>query len=180
MRTWVLAAVAAAGAAVAGCGAPAEPTGGRPDVNPDEITVTDATFATLDAAIKAHKGDVVLVDFWATWCGPCVESFPHLVKLHRKYADRGLRCVSVSLDDKAGSDARVLGFLRDKRAGFQNFQWKVWKQEGDDLERHFNYGGFIPHMVAFNRAGERVWDSNSQRLSDAAKEELVKYLLAAN
>jgi thiol-disulfide isomerase/thioredoxin len=44
------------------------------------------------------EGKVVLVDFWATWCGPCKRSIPHLIKLHEEYADQGVVVLGVSLD----------------------------------------------------------------------------------
>ncbi|MBQ7988150.1 MAG: TlpA family protein disulfide reductase, partial [Bacteroidaceae bacterium] len=40
----------------------------------------------------------VLLDFWASWCGPCIASFPHMRQLHGQYKDRGLRILGVSLD----------------------------------------------------------------------------------
>jgi peroxiredoxin len=45
------------------------------------------------------KGTVVLIDFWASWCGPCRRNNPHLVKLYKKYHEKGLEILGVSLDE---------------------------------------------------------------------------------
>ena len=48
------------------------------------------------AQLSALKGKVVLIDFWAVWCGPCIATFPHLQHLHKKYAERGLVVIGVT------------------------------------------------------------------------------------
>lgn len=53
------------------------------------------------AKVPNTKGKVVLVDFWASWCGPCKASFPALARLHQKYAARGLVIIGVGVDDDA-------------------------------------------------------------------------------
>jgi thiol-disulfide isomerase/thioredoxin len=62
----------------------------------------------LQGALPNLKGRVVLVDFFASWCGPCRESFPVLQELHRKYADQGLVIVAVNLDRKKEDMDRFL------------------------------------------------------------------------
>jgi thiol-disulfide isomerase/thioredoxin len=57
---------------------------------------TDVDGAKVDLA--SHKGKVVLVEFWATWCPPCVASIPHLNSLVEKYGDRGFEIVGVNVD----------------------------------------------------------------------------------
>jgi len=47
---------------------------------------------------KQHREEVIYLDFWATWCGPCRDSFPWMKDMQEKYADRGLKVVAVSLD----------------------------------------------------------------------------------
>ena len=51
--------------------------------------------------LPAITGQVVLVDFWASWCAPCKASFPAMAKLHTDYASRGLIIAAVSIDEKA-------------------------------------------------------------------------------
>ncbi len=51
--------------------------------------------------LPATAGQVVLVDFWASWCAPCKASFPAMAKLHADYASRGLIIAAVSIDEKA-------------------------------------------------------------------------------
>ena len=50
-------------------------------------------------SLSGLKGKVVLLDFWATWCGPCEETIPHLVRLHGRKRERGLEVVGISVDD---------------------------------------------------------------------------------
>ncbi len=69
-----------------------------------EIPSPDCTFATLEGApaknLHAFQGDVVYVDFWASWCPPCVKSFPFLNQLEQEFKAKGLHVIGVNLDEK--------------------------------------------------------------------------------
>jgi peroxiredoxin len=51
--------------------------------------------------LKAQRGKIVLIDFWASWCPPCILEIPHLGKLQKQYGTRGFQVVGVSMDDSA-------------------------------------------------------------------------------
>lgn len=65
-----------------------------PDFTAKDINGNDFTLSSL-------KGKVVILDFWASWCGPCRASNPHMLELYKKYHDKGLEMVYVSDDDSA-------------------------------------------------------------------------------
>ena len=72
--------------------------------------------ATLDETreertLADYRGDVVLLNVWATWCGPCEAEMPSMQLLHESYADSGLRIVAVSIDDP-GSEPIIRDFVR--------------------------------------------------------------------
>lgn len=63
-----------------------------------EFSIADTTGKTWDA--EAMKGKLVLIDYWATWCGPCKAMFPIFDKLHAKYKGKDFELLSVSVDEK--------------------------------------------------------------------------------
>ncbi len=64
------------------------------------------------------QGQVVLLDFWATWCAPCVKSMPELQALHAKYAARGFSVVGVSIDEGKPALAKVKKFTSARRVTY--------------------------------------------------------------
>ena len=84
-------------------------------------TVTAIDAAGLRQQIVARKNKVVVVNFWATWCGPCIEEFPGLVSLQKKYRARGLDLVTVSFDDPKDVSGKVKPFLTKVGLGTGTF-----------------------------------------------------------
>jgi thiol-disulfide isomerase/thioredoxin len=58
--------------------------------------------------LQSLRGKVIYLDFWASWCGPCLKSFPWMNEMHRKYSDKGLVIVAVNTDEKRVNAARFL------------------------------------------------------------------------
>jgi thiol-disulfide isomerase/thioredoxin len=83
------------GSAVAGD--MARPTLARHHIN-QQATLSGITLAGTQYHISAHRGRVVLVDFWATWCPPCRSELPRLKSLYERYHEEGLDIIGVSLD----------------------------------------------------------------------------------
>lgn len=100
------------------------PTATAADTPSDAVKLVPVKYKDFLARIAANKkAKITVVDAWATWCGPCKENFPHLVDMHRKYADKGLVAVSLSLDefDNPKKIAEATAFLVEKKAKFANY-----------------------------------------------------------
>jgi len=72
-------------------------------------------LASASDDVKIDAGKVVYVDFWASWCVPCRQSFPWMSELMKKYGDKGLQIIAINVDkDRKAADK----FLKDNKAGF--------------------------------------------------------------
>src|SRR5262245_28281741 len=112
---------------------------------------TSGTAADILQAVRAPGAQVVLVNVWATWCIPCREEMPDLLRLRRDYKPRGLRLVLVSGDFSSDSDAAT-DYLRDLGVDFPTYI-----RSGNDMEfiNAFdpNWSGALPATFIYDRHG---------------------------
>lgn len=92
-----------------------------PEKAATEIRVQLLDEAGLRSLLGARKGRPLLVNVWATWCAPCVEEFPALVKIDSIYRKRGLDVATISIDFEDEVEGKVLPFLKRQRARMSNF-----------------------------------------------------------
>lgn len=121
---------------------PAAVTGPAPDIS-GKTTAGD-TFRLSD-----QKGKVVLVNFWATWCGPCRMEMPDLVALQKRFGPRGFTVVGVSADDGMALD-RLRAFVREAGLNYP----VLFAPSGAQA----NYGGVpaLPTSFLIDRQGNIV------------------------
>ena len=127
----------------------------------------------LAEAVAREKGHVVLVNFWATWCVPCREEFPDLVRLEKAYRSQGLRVIGVSTDFEK-QRAAVDKFLAAHRPDFPNYRKKSGGDDQEFIEKvDAKWGGELPFSVIFGPDGKKARVlSGKQSYSDFEREVL--------
>ena len=117
------------------------------------VQVEIAELPAIMAAIKAPGAQAVLVNVWATWCEPCREEMPDLVRFYRDHRAQGLRMVLISADDddQRAEVARVLGALR--------FDGQAFIKHGNDMTfidaLDPAWKGALPATFLFDAKGAR-------------------------
>lgn len=118
----------------------------------------------------------LLVNFWATWCDPCREEFPDLVKINSEYKPKGLDFITVSLDDLAEIKREVPQFLREMKATMPAYLLYVDDQAQAIGTISSEWGGGLPVTFLFDANGQVVYSHTGKIAPDELKEAINKVL----
>jgi thiol-disulfide isomerase/thioredoxin len=145
---------------------PAAPQGMTPE------RIYSSTFVDLDGRpqpLERWQGQVVVLNFWATWCPPCRAEMPEFVRVQAKYAARGFTFVGIALDerDPVAAFAKELGI---------NYPLLLGGVEGSGFAHALGSKGALPFSVILDRKGNIV-ATRLGTLSEAELEELLPGLL---
>lgn len=134
--------------------------------------VMDIKFTGLDGKetdLAKMKGKVVLIDFWATWCGPCIAELPNVLKAYEEYNDKGFEIIGISLDNAKDED-KLRTFVKDKKMNWPHaFDGQGWR---NSLAKKFGISS-IPATFLIGKDGKVVSTNlRGPALSKAVKKEL--------
>jgi thiol-disulfide isomerase/thioredoxin len=109
----------------------------------------------LQDIVGSQKGSVVLVNIWATWCAPCREEMPALVKVHREFRDKGFSLVLVSTDEVDLLRTRVQPMLKEFGVDFPSYIY-TGDEEALIAAMHPEWRGALPTSFLYDRNGNLV------------------------
>ena len=118
------------------------------------INTAQATGKPLD--LNPYKGKVVMVDFWASWCPPCKNSFPWLNKMARDKAAQGLVVIGVNVDENSADAKRFLAQIPAK--------FPIIYDPKGEYPSYYNIPG-MPSTIIFDRNGKRLYTHQGFRLT---------------
>jgi thiol-disulfide isomerase/thioredoxin len=129
-----------------------------------DLTLKDA--AGQKVRLRDLRGKPVLLNFWATWCGPCKAEMPILVQMEKEYESRGVLFIGASLDD-GKTKAQIPGFLAENQVTFP-----VWYGATADNLEDLKLGGAVPATVFLDAEGHVVARILGQARPEEVKERL--------
>ena len=118
-----------------------------PGVRAEDPAAAPEPRPAAEFAVADYAGQVVVVDFWASWCAPCRQALPWLNAMQAKYGEQGLQIVMINLDREAKAAAAMEGKIAPGIARFRDPQGElaeVWELQG------------MPSTYVYDRAGKQV------------------------
>lgn len=109
-----------------------------------------ADLAGHHQKLSALRGQIVVLSFWATWCGPCKEELPRLSQLSDTYRGKNVRFIAVSIDEKKDRP-KIEPYLEK-----QNIHLEVWVGGDSDLLGRYGLGDIVPATLILDPQGEVI------------------------
>ena len=111
--------------------------------------------AGLKNLVKERNGKILFLNIWATWCAPCVEEFPDLIKLARSYPESQVEVVGISADYPDEVESKILPFIRRQNVPFRIYVAKFDHQEDFINSVDSSWSGALPASLVFDARGKQ-------------------------
>lgn len=138
---------------------------------PPKVTQIDASG--LKEVLKP-KGRPLLINFWATWCGPCREEFPDLVKIGADHKDK-IDLITISLDELSEINGEVPKFLAQMRSDSPAYLLKTPDADAAINLVSEDWQGALPFTILFNAHGETMYSKQGKFETDVLVDEIEKF-----
>jgi thiol-disulfide isomerase/thioredoxin len=129
----------------------------------------------LEKILNSPEDQLHVVNFWATWCPPCVTELPYFEKLSREYQGKGVKFILVSLDFPSQVDSRLIPFLKKNKITadvrlMTNLDYNSWIDKVDG-----NWQGNIPVTIFYNNAKKIRYFHPSEMNEKELRDLITKY-----
>jgi len=118
--------------------------------NVEEINLDD-----LKELVRNRNGKILFINLWATWCVPCKEEFPDLVKIAEKYSNEDVDIIGISADMPEELNEKIIPFLKEQNVNFKNFVKNT--DSDDDFINYLNteWSGSLPATFIYDKDGNQ-------------------------
>ncbi len=146
----------------------------KPTPDPNLPKVTRIDEVSIKTVLKPN-GKPLLVNFWATWCVPCIEEFPDLVKIDAEYKGK-IDFITISLDDLAEINREVPKFLLDMKAEMPAYLLRTADENAVITSITKDWQGGLPFTILYNEKGEIAYFVQNRVKPDLLRAEIDKLL----
>ena len=126
-----------------------------------EVTsVKSYTYNELKPLLEKNDGKTYVINFWATWCAPCVKELPYFEKLREEYIDKDVEVILVSLDFPKQIDKRLIPFINKKQLKsnvivLNDVNEDVWIKDIDST-----WSGALPATLIYSKKGRKFFEQS--------------------
>jgi thiol-disulfide isomerase/thioredoxin len=140
------------------------------------INVQPVNKEQLSKLIKERNGKVLLLNLWATWCIPCREEFPDLIRIVNEFKNNYAEVVGISIDFQDEVQSKIIPFLKKQKVNFKNYV-----NGFDNDEQLINmiskkWNGALPTTIIYDSTGKQVSFLEGKRTYQEFKNELDKII----
>lgn len=143
------------------------------------VNMAPLSFQQWSSQLEKYQSKVIVLDMWAMWCVSCLERFPEMVKLHEKYQDKGVKFVSMNLDDRDDADSirDAEKFLHKMNASFEHYRINENMIEAFEMFKLIS----IPAVIIYDHEGNERYrltgDNPNEQFTEKEIESAIVSLL---